>query len=181
MVLALILWLSGNALAHKKAFLVLDVYGKAFTAAERDPLAPIEQDLAKGRDPEIPTGFSHLITETFPLKPEPQPFGVLDETIEDQLLNLGFIAASSGDGQWILSEYRGNIRDKNSEAVEKSNGILVKAQEAIELEKKKMFAEARTEIARLVVATTQRVLAKELSEADRTRYNESASRELTNV
>jgi F-type H+-transporting ATPase subunit b len=67
------------------------------------------------------------------------------------------------------------------EAVEKSNGILVKAQEAIELEKKKMFAEARTEIARLVVATTQRVLAKELSEADRTRYNESASRELTNV
>jgi F-type H+-transporting ATPase subunit b len=67
------------------------------------------------------------------------------------------------------------------EAVEKSNGILVKAQEAIELEKKKMFAEARTEIARLVVATTQRVLAQELSEADRARYNESASRELTNV
>jgi hypothetical protein len=121
LVLALIIWFSGNALAQKKAFLVLDVYGKAVTAAERDPLAPIEQDLAKGRDPEIPTGFSHLITETFPLKPEPQPFGVLDETIEDQLLNLGFIAASSGDGQWILSEYRGNIRDKNSEAVEKSN------------------------------------------------------------
>jgi len=67
------------------------------------------------------------------------------------------------------------------EAVEKSNGLLVKAQEAIELEKKKMFAEARTEIARLVVATTQRVLAKELSEADRARYNESAARELTNV
>ena len=48
----------------------------------------------------------------------------------------------------------------------------------IELEKKKMLAEARTEIARLVVETTQRVLAKELSEADRGRYNESAAREL---
>jgi hypothetical protein len=120
MVLVLILWLSGNAWAQKKAFLVLDVYGKAVTAAERDPLAPIKQDLANGRNPEIPTGFSHLITETFPLKPEPQPFGVLDETIEDQLLNLGFIAASSGDGQWMLSAYSGNIRDKNSKEVEKS-------------------------------------------------------------
>jgi hypothetical protein len=77
-------------------------------------LAPIEQDLAKGRDPEIPTGFSHLITETFPLKPEPQPFGVLDEAIEDQLINLGFMAPASGNGQWILSAYRGDIRDKNS-------------------------------------------------------------------
>jgi hypothetical protein len=31
------------------------------------------------------------------------------------------------------------------------------------------------------VETTQRVLSKELSEADRSRYNESAARELTNV
>jgi hypothetical protein len=35
--------------------------------------------------------------------------------------------------------------------------------------------------ARLVVATTQRVLAKELSEADRSRYNDAAARELTGV
>ena len=76
-------------------------HGKAVTGAERNPLAPIEQDLAKVRDLEIPTVFSHLITETFPLKPEPQPFGVLDETIEDQWINLAFIAASYG-GQWML-------------------------------------------------------------------------------
>jgi hypothetical protein len=112
LVLALIIWLSGNALAQKKPFLVLDIYVKAISAVERDPLAPIEQDLAKGRDPEIPKSFSHLITETFPLKPEPQLFGVLDEAIEDQLINLGFIAAASGNGQWILSAYRGDIRDK---------------------------------------------------------------------
>jgi hypothetical protein len=68
LVLALLIWVSGNAFAQKKAFLVLDVYGKAVTAAERDPLAPIEQDLAKSRDPEITTGFSHLITETFPFE-----------------------------------------------------------------------------------------------------------------
>ena len=52
------------------------------------------------------------------MKPDPQPFGVLDETIEDQLINLGFIAAASGDGQWILSAYRGSVRDKNSDQVE---------------------------------------------------------------
>jgi hypothetical protein len=117
--------LSGNVLAQQKPFLVLDIYAKAVTAAERDPLAPIEQDLMKGKDPEIPKNFSHLITETFSLKPNPQPFGVLDGAIEDQLINLSFIAAASGDGHWILSAYGGNIRDKNSDHVE-TGGYSVK-------------------------------------------------------
>ena len=56
--------------------------------------------------------------------------------------------------------------------------IIAKAQQAIELEKKKMLAEARGEIARLVVATAERVLAQQLSEPDRARYNESAARDL---
>jgi F-type H+-transporting ATPase subunit b len=70
---------------------------------------------------------------------------------------------------------------QQQEAVEKAAALLRKAEEAIELEKKKMLADARTEIARLVVATTQRVLSKELSELDRARYNEAAGRELTQV
>jgi F-type H+-transporting ATPase subunit b len=70
---------------------------------------------------------------------------------------------------------------QQKEALEQAAALITKAQAAIELEKKKMLAEARTEIARLVVATTQRVLAKELSDADRSRYNDAASRELTNV
>jgi F-type H+-transporting ATPase subunit b len=70
---------------------------------------------------------------------------------------------------------------QQKEAIEKASGLIAKAQEAIELEKKKMLAEARTEIARLVVATTERVLAKKLTEADRASYNETAARELTGV
>ncbi len=66
-------------------------------------------------------------------------------------------------------------------ATERANGLITTAQQAIELEKQKMLAEARTEIARLVVATTQRVLAKELNDADRSRYNEAAARELTSA
>jgi hypothetical protein len=55
---ALIVGLSGNVVAQKKPFLVLDIYAKAVTAAERDPLVPIEQDLAKGREPKIPQGLN---------------------------------------------------------------------------------------------------------------------------
>jgi len=59
--------------------------------------------------------------------------------------------------------------------------VLVKAQQAVELEHKKMLADARSEIARLVVVTTERVLAKKLSDADRAAYNDTAARELSNV
>ena len=66
-------------------------------------------------------------------------------------------------------------------AIETAASLIAKAQEVIALEKKKMLAEARTEIARLVVATTERVLAKKLTDADRASYNESAARELAGV
>lgn len=70
---------------------------------------------------------------------------------------------------------------QQQDAVAQSAAMIAKAQQAIELEKKKMLAEARTEIARLVVTTTQRVLAKELSEAERSRYNEAAAQELAHA
>lgn len=70
---------------------------------------------------------------------------------------------------------------QTQEASAKANDLLKKAQQAIELEHKKMLADARTEIARLVVTTTERVLAKKLTDADRAAYNEAASRELTSV
>ena len=88
-------------------------------------------------------------------------------------------------GQQIVAESQKAAKEfsekQQHEAVEKAEGIIVKAQAAIELEKTKMLAEARTEVARLVVATTQRVLAKELSEVERARFNEAAARELTKV
>lgn len=70
---------------------------------------------------------------------------------------------------------------QTQEATVKAGDLLAKAQQAIELEHRKMLADARTEIARLVVATTERVLAKKLTELDRAAYNEAASRELTNA
>jgi F-type H+-transporting ATPase subunit b len=44
-----------------------------------------------------------------------------------------------------------------------------------------MLNEARGEIARLVVTTTERVLAKKLTDADRASYNDAAAKELSGV
>ena len=88
-------------------------------------------------------------------------------------------------GQKLIEEAQKAAKEfsdkQQQEAVEKANALITKAQAAIELEKKKMLAEARTEIARLVVATTARVLSRELSDADRSKYNEAAARELSQV
>jgi len=56
--------------------------------------------------------------------------------------------------------------------------MLAKAQQAIELEHAKMLQEVRGEIARLVTLTTSKVLAKELSPEERTRYTQAATQEL---
>jgi F-type H+-transporting ATPase subunit b len=85
-------------------------------------------------------------------------------------------------GRQIVAEAQKAAKEfadrQQKDAVEKAGGILAKAQEAIELEKRKMLAEARREIARLVVVTAERVLSQQLSDADRARYSESAAREL---
>jgi F-type H+-transporting ATPase subunit b len=85
----------------------------------------------------------------------------------------------------IIEEARKSAKDhlekQTKEATAKVADVLAKGQQAIELEHKKMLADARTEIARLVVITTERVLAKKLSDGDRASYNEAAARELTTV
>jgi F-type H+-transporting ATPase subunit b len=82
----------------------------------------------------------------------------------------------------IIEDTRKTAREfadlQAKEATERGNEMITKAQQAIELEHKRMLELARLEVARLVVTTTQRVLAKELTDAERTRYNEAAAREL---
>lgn len=82
------------------------------------------------------------------------------------------------DARRTAKEY---LDKQTQDAAAKASDMMVKAQQAIELEHKKMLADARSEIARLVVTTTERVLAQKLTDADRTAYNDAATRELTNV
>jgi F-type H+-transporting ATPase subunit b len=95
------------------------------------------------------------------------------------------IKKSQVEASRIIDDARKSAKDfvdkQTLEATAKTTDMLAKAQQAIELEHKKMLADARTEIARLVVITTERVLAKKLTDADRAAYNDSATRELASV
>ncbi len=87
------------------------------------------------------------------------------------------------EAQKVVNEARKIAKDfadkQQGEANIRAADILAKAQQAIELEHKKMLDQARGEIARLVVKTTEQVLARKLSDADRAGYNEAATKELT--
>ena len=89
------------------------------------------------------------------------------------------------EGARFIEETRKSAKEyldlQQKEATARAGEMLARAQQAVELEHRRMLDEARLEISRLVVATTQRVLAKELSEAERARYNEAAAREITVV
>lgn len=73
-----------------------------------------------------------------------------------------------------------NYTEKQSqEALFKAEGIIKKAEEAIGLERQKMMHGARNELAQLVVATSRKVLSKDLSEEEQSRFTESATKELS--
>ncbi|MDI1249814.1 MAG: F0F1 ATP synthase subunit B [Lacunisphaera sp.] len=93
------------------------------------------------------------------------------------------VKTAQQEAQKVVDEARRAAKEfgekQNTEATARAADTLAKAQQAIELEHKKMLNEARSEIARLVVKTTEQVLAKKLSEADRAAYNDAASKELS--
>ncbi len=93
------------------------------------------------------------------------------------------IKQAQQDAQKVVDEARKMAKDfadrQNAEATARAADTLAKAQQAIELEHKKMLNEARGEIARLVVKTTEQVLAKKLTDQDRAAYNEAATKELS--
>jgi len=97
--------------------------------------------------------------------------------------SVSIVKAAQAQATKVIEEARISakavIERQSQEATVKAQGIIAKAQHATELEHRKMIAEARGEIARLVIATTRQVLAQELSNDDRTRYNNAAAKELS--
>jgi F-type H+-transporting ATPase subunit b len=92
---------------------------------------------------------------------------------------------ASLEAQRIIVEARDSgkalLEKQTQEATAKAQDILAKTEQAIELERKKMLADVRDEISRLVVLTTSRVLSKDLPEDEKQKYAESAAKELSNV
>ncbi|RKX36040.1 MAG: ATP synthase F0 subunit B [Verrucomicrobia bacterium] len=92
------------------------------------------------------------------------------------------IKEASLEAQQIIHEARETgkemIEQQIQEATDRAEQTIAKAGQAIELERKKMLADVREEIARLVVLTTSRVLSRDLSDDERSRYVSSATEEL---
>ena len=91
------------------------------------------------------------------------------------------IQKASQEAQGIVNEAK-TVAEENfnstQEAIARAEEIAAKAEQQIELDRKKMMDEARSEITRLVVATTGKVLSKELSSEEQDRYSRSASSQL---
>lgn len=72
-----------------------------------------------------------------------------------------------------------NYTEKQSQdALAKAEHIIKKAEETIALEKQKMLLSARSEVANLVIMTSEKVLQKNLTKEERMRFNETATKEL---
>lgn len=70
-----------------------------------------------------------------------------------------------------------HLENQKKEAERQADEIVQKAREAMKLEKQRVLEEAREEIASLVVMTSSKVLGRELSPEERTRFSEAAARE----
>ncbi len=89
------------------------------------------------------------------------------------------------EAQGIVTDARKTAKEladrQTQDTAAQTAAMLAKAQQAIELEHAKMVAEVRGEIARLVTLTAGKVLTKELSPDEKSRYTQAATRELTGV
>ncbi len=101
---------------------------------------------------------------------------------ETEVQHAAKIKEASLEAQQIIKEARDTgkemIEKHSQEATERAEQLMAKAEQAIELEHKKMLVDVREEIARLVALTTSRVLSRDLSEDERSRYVASATQEL---
>ena len=95
------------------------------------------------------------------------------------------IKTAAVDAQKILTESREQskemIEQKTQEAAAQAEAIIRKASEAAELERQKMLADVRQEVARLVVATSSKVLSRDLSDAEKQTFSDSAAKELAST
>ena len=91
------------------------------------------------------------------------------------------IKEAAQQAQTILSEARAQskemIEQKTQEAAAQAEAVLRKASEATELERQKMLSDVRQEVARLVVATSGKVLDRELSDAEKSSYSDAAAKQ----
>ena len=95
------------------------------------------------------------------------------------------VKEAAEEAQRILSEAREQskefIEKKTHEAAAQAEAMIRKASEASELERQKMLSDVRQEVAQLVVATSSKVLSRDLSDAEKQTFADSATKELAGI
>lgn len=90
---------------------------------------------------------------------------------------------ASLEAQEILKQAKTQASDlieaKTEEARTKAEDILRRGEESLTAERKKMLDEVHGEVTRLVVATTRKVLDRELSDMEKTSFSDRAATELS--
>ncbi len=71
------------------------------------------------------------------------------------------------------------IEAQKEEARKQAEEIVEKARSAVELERQRVLNDAREEIASLVILTTSKVLQRELGDEEKSRFSESAAKEIS--
>ena len=96
------------------------------------------------------------------------------------------IKTAAVDAQKILTESREQskemIEQKTQEAAAQAEAIIRKASEATQSSNaRRCSADVRQEVARLVVATSSKVLSRDLSDAEKQTFSDSAAKELASA
>lgn len=95
------------------------------------------------------------------------------------------LAAADAEAAKIAAAAAARAREfeekASREAAQKADDILRRAGERLAQDRERMFAELRAEVARLVVETAGKVLAGELTAAERERFNRAAADSLREV
>jgi F-type H+-transporting ATPase subunit b len=92
------------------------------------------------------------------------------------------LAKANEEAQRIIDEARnsgaGLIEKKTQDAIAEAEQIIKKAREATETDRVRMMAELKSEVGRLVVSTTAKVVGKVLTAEDQRRLADATAKEI---
>ena len=96
-----------------------------------------------------------------------------NETLQEASLEAKKTVASAQE------QAKSYIEAQKEEARKQAEEIVEKARSAMELERQRVLNEAREEISSLVILTTSKVLQRELGDDEKSRFSESAAKEIS--
>jgi len=107
---------------------------------------------------------------------------IKEQLAEAEVKHAEILERANGEAQKMINEARASAaalaQTRQQQAIAEAEGIIAQAREAIALERDRMFADLRREVARLVVDTTGKVTGKILTAEDQRRLSEEAAREI---